>query len=412
MAALHGARMLKHLRENGVSPANIQKALGKDAYIALDYMQRKLSSSPDPAIADDTWEQALKMYNPDLRPEFKWDGESTRKANSWISAAKAEYPGMFTNVKIPDDMAYELREAAKVKIQEGDAADVAQAMDLAWNDIVVDRNMWGPSRLGAANKWTRYPIDKQYKEFGKNIEEQIVQNIFMQTGGKVVIGGNEVDVMQGLVLSGTWGEEQNKAMTEFFLGEQDGIRVSKEGYRLAIMHKRQEGPNHIYKALIKTADGNVVALEDVNGNEVEIDLTPQYQAHVAGKKAVMEIDSQIADLEAKYAYLDNYPLHLGRMSAPGYATEQRMSATIRWREAQEDIAALKEIKNRLQRNNDASKILDLPLLASMTGPNVQTQIKKIRDEITTMDENEYYKFDSLTKEEKIQYLRDNGLLME
>ena len=77
---------------------------------------------------------------------------------------------------------------------------------------------------------------------------------------------------------------------------------------------------------------------------------------------------------------------------------------------EENLArALEDIKARLERATD---LVDDEEIMAISGGNIIEAITKIRNEITSMPEEEYNRYDSLDREGKLQWMRDRGLLME
>ena len=410
IAIVNAARLVMEMRENGVPIENIRKGIGDNAYIGINEVIKKLTTKSEVALSDDTLQRALNFYNPETRPTMKWDSELKRETDKKLKTAHEGT--IFDDPEYPPKMQQDLEQRIKLAIQEGEATTVDDAFAIAKDEIIDKRNIWGRSDYGMSGNWTKYPIEKAFSGFsGQQLNRHIRQALLDTAGNMVRIGtGEEVNLLTDFDMPET---------ADFFdvggeFGYMEKLReaqiASKEGgYKLAFSHVRGTGANSVYRAMVRTADGSLQQVYTPDGREVEVDLTKTYSVFNDGKQASNVIDAQIKDLEAKYSYLDNYPLHLGSVAAPGYASDQRLEKVREWQEVKEDIAALKQIKERVDRATD---IVDDVEIMAFAGENIITEIQKIRNEITSMPVEEYKAFDSLEREGKLNWMRERGLLME
>lgn len=412
LTIVNSARLVMEMRENGVTPDNLKKALGDDSYIALNEVIKKLTTTSELALSQETLDRALMYYDPATRPLMKWDSELKRDADKYLKTAhESILPfGMGDEPAYPERMKQDILTRMKIAVEKGEAADVPSAYDIAYNEVVKTRKMWGDSKYGVKGQWTKYPIENVFSGFGPTQLNKVVTQSMLNAAGNMVrigTGENEVNLLtdfkmpEGTFTKGVYGYmEQVKEMQQ---ATADG------GYRLAFTHVSGTGTNSKYRAVVQAADGSLQPVYDLKGNEVQIDIGQVYNTFMEGKQSIETIDAQIKDLEAKYAYLDNYPLHLGSAGAVGYATDRRMDKMREWQEAKEDIRALNDIKARLNRATD---IVDDDEIMAISKGNILDVIRKVRSEITSMPEDEYKSYEGLDREGKLQWMRDRGLLME
>lgn len=410
MAIVNGARLIMEMRDKGVPLENIKSALGDDAHIALTQVMKDLTMTSEMALSEETLDRALTYYNPETRPLMKWDATLKREFDTKMDAAhESVLPfGLGDESPYPPKMKADLTARAKIAVEKGEATTADEAFDIAYDDVIKTRRIWGESKYGVSDTWNKYPIEQAYKGFtGKQLNAHIRQSMLDFAGNMVRIGtGEEVNLLTDFALpaaediSGEFGYMEDLRQEQI---------VSGKGYKLAFTHVRGSGPTSVYRANVRAADGSLQPMYTTDGREVEVDISKTYGLFNQGKDAMRVIDAQIEDLQTKYEYLDNYPLHLGSAAAPGFASNERLKKVQEWQEVQQDIAALQDIRTRLDRAVD---IVDDEVIMQYAGKNVINEIQKIRNEITSMPVDEYNKFDALDREGKLQWMRDRGLLME
>lgn len=410
MAIVNGARLIMEMRDKGVPLENIKSALGDDAHIALTQVMKDLTMTSEMALSEETLDRALTYYNPETRPLMKWDATLKREFDTKMDTAhESMLPfGLGDESPYPPKMKADLTARAKIAVEKGEATTADEAFDIAYDDVIKTRRIWGESKYGVSDTWNKYPIEQAYKGFsGKQLNAHIRQSMLDFAGNMVRIGtGEEVNLLTDFALpaaedfSGEFGYMEDLRQEQI---------ASGKGYKLAFTHVRGTGPTSVYRANVRAADGSLQPMYTTDGREVEVDISKTYGIFNQGKDAMRVIDAQIEDLQTKYEYLDNYPLHLGSVAAPGYASNERLKKVQEWQEVQQDIAALQDIRTRLDRATD---IVDDEVIMQYAGKNVITEIQKIRNEITSMPVDEYNKFDALDREGKLQWMRDRGLLME
>jgi len=410
MAIVNGARLVMEMRDKGVPLENIKSALGDDAHIALTQVMKDLTMTSEMALSEETLDRALTYYNQETRPLMKWDATLKREFDAKMDTAhESILPfGLGDESPYPPKMKADLTARAKIAIEKGEATTAGEAFDIAYDDVIKTRRIWGESKYGVSDTWNKYPIEQAYKGFtGKQLNAHIRQSMLDFAGNMVRIGtGEEVNLLTDFALPAA--EDVNGEFGYMEDLRQEQI-ASGKGYKLAFTHVRGTGPTSVYRANVRAADGSLQPMYTTDGREVEVDISKTYGIFNQGKDAMRVIDAQIEDLQTKYEYLDNYPLHLGSVAAPGYASNERLKKVQEWQEVQQDIAALQDIRTRLDRATD---IVDDEVIMQYAGKNVITEIQKIRNEITSMPVDEYNKFDALDREGKLQWMRDRGLLME
>ena len=410
MAIVNGARLIMEMRDKGVPLENIKSALGDDAHIALTQVMKDLTMTSEMALSEETLDRALTYYNPETRPLMKWDATLKREFDAKMDTAhESMLPfGLGDESPYPPKMKADLTARAKIAVEKGEATTADEAFDIAYDDVIKTRRIWGESKYGVSDTWNKYPIEQAYKDFtGKQLNAHIRQSMLNFAGNMVRIGtGEEVNLLTDFALPAA--EDVNGEFGYMEDLRQEQI-ASGKGYKLAFTHVRGTGPTSVYRANVRAADGSLQPMYTTDGREVEVDISKTYGIFNQGKEAMRVIDAQIEDLQTKYEYLDNYPLHLGSVASPGYASNERLKKVQEWQEVQQDIAALQDIRTRLDRATD---IVDDEVIMQYAGKNVITEIQKIRNEITSMPIDEYNKFDALDREGKLQWMRDRGLLME
>lgn len=413
----NAAALIVKAREAGVPEPNIEQALGSTTYKAINEVTKQLTTATVGPISDETLERATNYYDPRKAPVMKWDAEMLRESNKLIDAGHEDLgPLFFDKDPFPPLMKQDIRDRMKMVFEQNRASDPETAYKIATDEILKTRKMWGQSRYNVKDKWVKYPIEQVYGNLSPmQLDKVVRQSLLNETGNIITLGtgGEEINLMTSLAFPEPRISPLDPMIGDTGLGYMEKLVEAQkeygEGYQLALRHNRGLGPNSVYDVWVKAADGSLQQIYDKDGNAVELDVGKTYGVFNQGQESLKIINAQIDDLETKFAYLDNYPLHLGSRAAVGYASDVRMDKMRQWQEAKEDIRALEDIKARLERATD---LVDDEEIMAISGGNIIEAITKIRNEITSMPEDEYNRYDGLDREGKIQWMRDRGLLME